>query len=201
MLESGFFLTVEFTAAKISQRFTSDPLSVMFLVMVSLIGGNIRQTWWSLAWDRDRGAWKRSTKKVSGFVRRLYLATLLSDPSSEPAILRNVSKLERISCCWASMSIPADNRFCWSKVFDQNSLFKSWLRNGAPEERHLLLACFLPQSVSAASPGAGFGNVWSQMAANYYQGAPTWVGFHLLLKPSPGDSATASWSLVALAQP
>ena len=44
MLESGFFLTVEFTAAKISQRFTSDPLSVMFLVMASLIGGNIRQT-------------------------------------------------------------------------------------------------------------------------------------------------------------
>ena len=31
MLESGFFLTVELTAAKISHRFTSEPLSVMFL--------------------------------------------------------------------------------------------------------------------------------------------------------------------------
>ena len=31
MLESGFCLTVELTAARISQRFTSEPLSVMFL--------------------------------------------------------------------------------------------------------------------------------------------------------------------------
>ena len=31
ILESGFFLTVSFTAPKISHRFTSEPLSVMFL--------------------------------------------------------------------------------------------------------------------------------------------------------------------------
>ena len=54
MLESGFFLTVSFTAPRISQRFTSAPLSVMFF------------------------------------------ATLRRAPSSEPAILRKVSKLERI---------------------------------------------------------------------------------------------------------
>jgi hypothetical protein len=125
MLESGFCRTVSFTAARISHRFTSAPLAVMFLEEEGGDGGRKRRGRRVGEGKGTQGGGRREGREKPlskrGWGKESYLATLLRAPSSPPAIFRNVSKFERICSCCASITPamvlpPTGSRFCLISV-------------------------------------------------------------------------------------